>query len=120
MLRTHELNVKQDVDSLFHPYTPLARQRETGPLVITRGDGVYVEDDQGRRYLEGMSGLWCTALGFSEPRLTEAAARQMNRLPYYQLFGGRANEPSIELSHRLIEKNPAPGHGEGDVCQLRL
>ena len=73
MLRTHELNVKQDVDSLFHPYTPLARQRETGPLVITRGDGVYVEDDQGRRYLEGMSGLWCTALGFSESRLTEAA-----------------------------------------------
>ena len=104
MLRTHELNAKQDVDSLFHPYTPLARQRETGPLVITRGDGVYVEDDQGRRYLEGMSGLWCTALGFSESRLTEAATRQMNRLPYYQLFAGRANEPSIELSHRLIEK----------------
>jgi len=103
MERSHELNVAQDIEALLHPYTPLATQRESGPLVITRGDGVYVEDDQGRRYLEGMSGLWCTALGFSEPRLIEAAARQMAKLPYYQLFAGRANEPSIELSHRLIE-----------------
>ena len=104
MLRTHDLNVTQDINSLFHPYTPLAKQRETGPVVMTRGDGVYVEDDQGNRYLEGMSGLWCTSLGFSEPRLVEAATRQMQQLPYYQLFAGRANEPSIELSHRLIEK----------------
>ena len=104
MLRTHDLNVTQDINSLFHPYTPLARQRETGPVVMTRGDGVYVEDDQGNRYLEGMSGLWCTSLGFSEPRLVEAATRQLQKLPYYQLFAGRANEPSIELSHRLIEK----------------
>ncbi|MEO6623724.1 MAG: aminotransferase, partial [Burkholderiaceae bacterium] len=104
MLRTHDLNVAQDINSLFHPYTPLASQRETGPVVMTRGDGVYVEDDQGNRYLEGMSGLWCTSLGFSEPRLVEAATRQMQQLPYYQLFAGRANEPSIELSHRLIEK----------------
>ena len=104
MLRTHDLNVSQDVNSLFHPYTPLAKQRETGPLVIKRGDGVYVEDDQGRRYLEAMSGLWCTSLGFSEQRLMDAAARQFQQLPYYQLFNGRSNEPSIELSHRLIEK----------------
>ena len=104
MLRTHELNVAQDVESLFHPYTPLAAQRESGPLVIRRGDGIYVEDDQGRRYLEAMSGLWCTSLGFSEQRLMDAAARQFQQLPYYQLFNGRANEPSIELSHRLIEK----------------
>ena len=104
MLRTHELNVTQDVESLFHPYTLLAKQRETGPLVMTRGDGIYVEDDQGNRYLEGMSGLWCTSLGFSEQRLIDAATRQFEKLPYYQLFGGRANEPSIELSHRLIEK----------------
>lgn len=104
MLRTHDLNVAQDVESLFHPYTPLAKQRETGPLVIKRGDGVYVEDDQGKRYLEAMSGLWCTSLGFSEQRLMNAAARQFQQLPYYHLFNGRANEPSIELSHRLIEK----------------
>jgi len=104
MQRTHALNVTQDVDSLFHPYTPLDKVRETGPLVMTRGDGIYVEDDQGRRYLEAVSGLWCTSLGFSEQRLMDAAQRQFQQLPYYQLFGGRANEPSIALSHRLIEK----------------
>ncbi len=71
---------------------------------MKQGDGIYVVDDQGRRYLEAVSGLWCTSLGFSEQRLMDAATRQFQQLPYYQLFGGRANEPSIALSHRLIEK----------------
>ncbi len=104
MLRTHELNVSQDHRSLFHPYTPLEQTPDTGALVMKRGDGIYVEDDQGKRYLEAMSGLWCTSLGFSEQRLADAATRQLQALPYYQLFAGRSNEPSIELSHRLIEK----------------
>jgi 4-aminobutyrate--pyruvate transaminase len=103
MSRTHEENVRADVRNLLHPYTPLQTVRETGPMVIRKGDGVYVEDDQGRRYLEGVAGLWCTALGFSEQRLVDAAIRQMRELPYYQLFSGRANEPSIELSERLLD-----------------
>jgi 4-aminobutyrate--pyruvate transaminase len=102
MTRTHDDNVRQDVRNLIHPYTPLDKFGQSGPMVIKRGDGVYVEDDTGRRYLEGMSGLWCTALGFSEQRLVEAAIRQMRELPYYQIFGGRSNEPSIELSDRLL------------------
>ncbi|MFM1990133.1 MAG: hypothetical protein RJA99_3090 [Pseudomonadota bacterium] len=102
MTRTHDDNVRQDVRNLLHPYTPLDKIAVTGPMVIRKGDGVYVEDDQGRRYLEGMSGLWCTALGFSEQRLVEAAIRQMRELPYYQIFAGRSNEPSIELSERLL------------------
>jgi 4-aminobutyrate--pyruvate transaminase len=102
MTRTHDQNVQQDIANLLHPYTPLDQVRVTGPMVIRRGDGVYVEDDQGRRYLEGMAGLWCTSLGFSEQRLVDAAIRQMRELPYYQIFAGRSNEPSIELSERLI------------------
>ena len=102
MTRTHDDNVRQDVRNLLHPYTPLDKIAVTGPMVIRKGDGVYVEDDQGRRYLEGMSGLWCTALGFSEQRLVDAAIRQMRDLPYYQIFAGRSNEPSIELSERLL------------------
>lgn len=103
MTRTHDDNVRQDIRNLVHPYTPLDRIAVTGPMVIRKGDGVYVEDDQGRRYLEGMSGLWCTALGFSEQRLVDAAIRQMRDLPYYQIFAGRSNEPSIELSERLLD-----------------
>jgi 4-aminobutyrate---pyruvate transaminase len=102
MSRTHDQNVSADVRNLLHPYTPLQTVRETGPMVIRKGDGVYVIDDQGRRYLEGVAGLWCTALGFSEHRLVDAAIRQMRELPYYQLFSGRSNEPSIELSERLL------------------
>jgi 4-aminobutyrate--pyruvate transaminase len=102
MTRRHDDNVRQDVRNLIHPYTPLNTFGATGPMVIRKGDGVYVEDDQGNRYLEGMAGLWCTALGFSEQRLVDAAIRQMKDLPYYQIFAGRSNEPSIELSERLI------------------
>jgi 4-aminobutyrate--pyruvate transaminase len=102
MTRTHDENVRQDLQHLVHPYTPLHAFAETGPMVIRRGDGIYVEDDQGTRYLEAMSGLWCAALGFSEQRLVDAATRQMRELPYYHLFAGRSNEPSIELSQRLL------------------
>lgn len=58
MTRTHDDNVRQDVRNVLHPYTPLDKIAVTGPMVIRKGDGVYVEDDQGRRYLEGMAGLW--------------------------------------------------------------
>ena len=102
MTRTHDENVREDLRNLVHPYTPLHAFAPVGPMVIRRGDGVYVEDDQGRRYLEAMSGLWCAALGFSDRRLVDAATKQMHELPYYHLFAGRSNEPSIELSERLL------------------
>lgn len=100
-------NAVNDVASLIHPYTNLARHPEAGPVVMTRGDGVYVEDEHGRRYIEGMSGLWCASLGFSEKRLVEAATRQLETLPYYHLFNHRSVEPSIELAERLLDIAPA-------------
>jgi 4-aminobutyrate---pyruvate transaminase len=102
MTTQHEHNAARDIATLIHPYTNLDTHSTSGPVVMTRGDGVYIEDDRGNRYLEGMSGLWSASLGFSEKRLVEAAYRQMQKLPYYQLFGGRSTEPSIELSERLI------------------
>jgi 4-aminobutyrate---pyruvate transaminase len=102
MTTQQERNAASDVASMIHPYTNLDAHAATGPIVIVRGDGAYVEDDRGRRYLEGMSGLWSASLGFSEKRLVEAAHRQMQQLPYYQIFSGRSTEPSIELSERLV------------------
>ena len=61
-----------DLAYLAHPYTNLKKHQETGPLVIARGEGVRVYDESGKEYIEGLAGLWCTALGFSEPRLVEA------------------------------------------------
>jgi 4-aminobutyrate--pyruvate transaminase len=97
---------ERDINSLIHPYTNLAKHPEVGPVTMVRGEGVFVEDEQGRRYLEGMAGLWCTSLGFSEPRLKEAAARQFDALPYYHLFNHRSALPSIDLAERLLSIVP--------------
>ena len=96
----------RDVAALIHPYTNLDQHMDLGPTVMTRGEGVYVYDDGGKRYLEGMAGLWCTSLGFSEQRLVDAATRQMQALPSYHIFNGRSNEPSIELAERLLRLVP--------------
>ena len=98
----------RDVRSVIHPFTDLAHHVEEGPLVLARGDGVYVLDEHGRRYLEGMAGLWCANLGFSEARLVEAAREQMSRLPTYHLFGGKSHGPAIALAERLLAMAPAP------------
>lgn len=98
----------RDVAFHLHGYTNLKRHQETGPLVITRGHGVRVYDDSGRDYIEGMAGLWCTALGWGEARLAEAARRQMEALPFYHVFTSKCHEPAIDLAERLISIAPAP------------
>jgi 4-aminobutyrate--pyruvate transaminase len=97
---------QRDINHVVHPYTNFKAVEASGPLIIERGEGVYIYDDQGRRYLEGMAGLWSTSLGFSEPRLAEAAARQFAKLPYSQIFGGRSHEPGILLAEKLTRMAP--------------
>jgi 4-aminobutyrate---pyruvate transaminase len=97
----------RDVAYTVHPYTDLARHAEQGPMIITRGEGIYVFDDDGKRYMEGLAGLWCVSLGFSEKRLVEAARRQLDTLPYSQIFTHRSTPPVIELCERLV--GIAPG-----------
>lgn len=83
---------RADVEHHLHSQTNLLAHRVRGPLVMVRGDGPYVIDEQGRRYLDAMSGLWCASLGFSESRLVEAAQRQLARLPYYHTFNHRTSD----------------------------
>src|SRR5579863_7584705 len=98
----------RDVETLVHPYSNLARLRETGPLVIERGEGIYVYDTEGKGYIEAMAGLWCTALGYGNEELVEAAAAQMRKLPFAHLFNGKSHDPAIELAERLKEIAPIP------------
>ena len=98
----------RDIETLVHPYTDLARFRETGPLVIERGKGVFVYDSRGKAYLEGMAGLWCAALGYGNEELVEAAAAQMRKLSFGHLFTGKSHDPAIELGERLKEIAPVP------------
>jgi 4-aminobutyrate--pyruvate transaminase len=97
---------RRDQSFHLHPATNLRAVQKEGPLVITRGEGVYVYDDEGRRYLEGMAGLWCASLGFSERRLADAAYRQMCELPFYHSFAGKVPAISTELAERLIRIAP--------------
>jgi 4-aminobutyrate--pyruvate transaminase len=98
----------RDVETLVHPYVNLASFRETGPLIIERGQGVYVYDTEGKPYIEGMAGLWCTALGYGNEELVEAAAAQMRKLSFAHLFTGRSHDPAIELAEKLKEIAPVP------------
>jgi 4-aminobutyrate--pyruvate transaminase len=98
---------RRDLAYHLHPSTNLRSVQTDGPLVITRGEGVYVYDDEGRRYLEGLAGLWCASLGFSERRLAEAAHRQMTELPFYHSFSGRVPAVTTLLAEALIRIAPA-------------
>jgi 4-aminobutyrate--pyruvate transaminase len=98
---------RRDQSFHLHPATDLRAVQKEGPLVISRGEGVYVFDDEGKRYIEGMAGLWCASLGFSERRLAEAAYRQMRELPFYHSFAGKVPAISTELAERLIRLAPA-------------
>jgi 4-aminobutyrate---pyruvate transaminase len=98
----------RDVETLVHPYTNLATLREEGPLVLERGHGVFVYDSAGKAYIEGMAGLWCTALGYGNEELVAAAAAQMRKLPFAHLFTGKSHDPAIELAERLKEIVPIP------------
>jgi 4-aminobutyrate--pyruvate transaminase len=96
----------RDVESLLHPYTNAPQHRRDGAHVIVEGRGVRVIDDQGRSFIEGMAGLWCCGLGFGDRELAEAAKAQLDKLPYYHLFGGRSHEPAIELAERIKDLSP--------------
>jgi 4-aminobutyrate--pyruvate transaminase len=96
----------RDIATSIHPYTNLKLHETEGPLVITEGDGVFVRDEDGKTYLEAMSGLWCVGLGFSEHRLAEAAYRQLLKLPYYHTFAHKAHDIGIELAEKLLSVAP--------------
>ncbi|MEO1794856.1 MAG: aminotransferase class III-fold pyridoxal phosphate-dependent enzyme, partial [Pseudomonadota bacterium] len=98
----------RDVDTLLHPTTNLVAHRTKGPLILERGEGVHVWDSQGRKYIEGLAGLWCTGLGYGNGELIEAATKQMEQLSFSHLFGGRSHDQAIELAERLKAIAPAP------------
>jgi 4-aminobutyrate--pyruvate transaminase len=106
-LRVHGNSpASRDIATLLHPYTNLKAHQTKGPLIITRGRGVNVYDDQGKEYIEGLAGLWCVSLGFNEPRLVEAARRQLETLPYYHSFSSKSHGPAIELAERILDLLP--------------
>lgn len=91
----------RDIETVIHPYTNLDAFRKTGPLILERGEGIRVWDTDGNDYIEGMAGLWCTALGYSEQELIDAATEQMGQLPFTHVFSGKTHEKAAELAERI-------------------
>lgn len=85
------------------PYTSMKAMQEQGPLVIDHAEGVYVFDEDGRRYLDAHAALWLVNVGYGRREIIEAMARQAEKLSWFSSFGGFANRPSIELAERLID-----------------
>jgi 4-aminobutyrate--pyruvate transaminase len=95
-----------DQRRLFHPNTNLAAYHDSGPLVLVRGKGIRVWDHHGREYIEGMAGLWCTALGYGDEELAHVAAEQIETLSFTHLFTGKSHEPGIRLADKLVGMAP--------------
>ncbi len=95
-----------DKEHYLHPFTDYKELHEKKSRIITRADGVYIYDADGRKILDGMSGLWCVNAGYGRDELVDAAADQMRELPYYNSFFQCAHPPSIELARILQEVTP--------------
>lgn len=93
-------------ESFLLPHSHASSDLADGPSLITRGKGIYVYDHLDKEYIEGVSGLWCASLGFSEDRLISAATHQLAKLPFYGSFNNRTHEVAISLSEKLMEIAP--------------
>ncbi|MBN9241280.1 MAG: aminotransferase class III-fold pyridoxal phosphate-dependent enzyme [Mesorhizobium sp.] len=96
----------RDILYQVHSQTNIRQHEKDGPLIVTRGEGAYIYDDNGNRYLDAMSGLWCVALGYSDTAVKDAVKAQIDDLPYFHLFAHRSNNPSIDLAEKLIQNSP--------------
>lgn len=97
---------ERDRQYVLHPMTNLVDHEQRGPLVSSRGDGVYVVAPDGRRLIEGVGGAWCLALGYGVEELAQTAYDAMMNLAYTPVFFGRTSEPVIDLAEKLVGMMP--------------
>ncbi|MVW84781.1 aspartate aminotransferase family protein [Pseudomonas sp. PB101] len=91
----------------IHAFVDQKALNDEGPRVMVRGERLHLWDNDGRRYLDGMSGLWCTNLGYGRKDLAAAASQQLEQLPYYNMFFHTTHPQVIELSELLFSLLPA-------------
>ncbi|MGL4861481.1 MAG: aspartate aminotransferase family protein [Enterobacteriaceae bacterium] len=105
-LRTTADYQSRDAAHHIHAFLDQKALNAEGALVIVRGEGLHVWDSDGKRYLDGMSGLWCTQLGYGRRDLLAAANQQMATLPYYNMFFHTTHPAVVELSETLFSLLP--------------
>lgn len=88
---------------VWHPFTPMRQWRETDPIVIDRAEGFHLIDDQGNRYLDGVSSLWCNVHGHRVPQIDDAIRQQLDKVAHATMLG-LTHEPAAQFAHHLIER----------------
>lgn len=98
----------QSIDSehFLHPFTDYKDLANKGSRIISKAEGIYIYTSEGQKLLDGMSGLWCCNLGYSQPAIVKAVAEQLQQLPYYNSFFQCSTPPAIELSKQLASIAP--------------
>ena len=100
------MTVRNYPSAFLHGFSHIPTLEQSGPVIVDRGEGIYIYDDQGRRYLEGNSGLWNVVLGFDNPALVEAAQRAYAKLTAYHAFFGRVAQSALDLAERIARLAP--------------
>lgn len=96
-----------DREHHLHPFTDFKALGEEGSRIIVDAEGVYIQDADGHRILDGMAGLWCVNLGYGRQELVDAASEQLTQLPYYNNFFKTTHPPAVELAETLCRLAPA-------------
>lgn len=97
-----------DREYLMHPTTHVASHArgDVPRLIITGGDGVYVEDRDGNRFLDAFSSLYCVNAGYGRKEIADAMSHQAHKLAFFHAFAGHGNEPAIRFAKMIMERAP--------------
>lgn len=104
----YDTNAIQRLDSAhyMHPFTDHKALGEKGVRVMVRGEGIYLWDSEGKKIIDGMSGLWCVNVGYGRTSISEAVYTQMEVLPFYNSFFNTTNVPAVQLAAKLAQISP--------------
>ncbi|HAV39583.1 MAG: adenosylmethionine--8-amino-7-oxononanoate transaminase [Aquificota bacterium] len=100
-----ELLEKWDKEYFWHPFTQMKVYREEENLIFERGEGVYLYDIKGRKFIDAISSLWCNVHGHNHPKLNQAIVEQLKKVAHTTTLGS-SNVPAILLAKRLVEISP--------------
>ena len=103
--QTHRLQ-QLDQPHHLHPFTDLQDYSKKGGRIISRAEHIYIYDSDGHKMLDGMSGLWCCNLGYSQQSIKDAIYAQLQVMPFYNNFFKCSNQPAVELAAALVAVTP--------------
>lgn len=95
-----------DTEHHLHPFTHHRDMHKTGTHIIQSAEGVYLIDENGKKILDALAGLWCVNIGYGRKEMTDAVAKQMNQLAYYPSFFNTTTEPTILLAEKVTSLAP--------------